>query len=66
MEKRRDPELAYFDDTWEAFITFTTIEVLRGKKRGPLVLIREMINRFTISYDWIIVEMTANLLKYKF
>ena len=32
LEKRRGPELAYFDDPHEAVIIFTTIELLKRKK----------------------------------
>jgi len=33
LKKRMGPELGYFDDPLEAVIMFTTIEVLRAKKR---------------------------------
>jgi hypothetical protein len=33
LEKRKGPELGYFDDPLEAVIMFTTIEVLRHKRR---------------------------------
>jgi hypothetical protein len=33
LEKRRGPELAYFDDPLEAVIVFFTIEMLRRQKR---------------------------------
>jgi len=33
LEKRKGPELAYFDDPLEAAIVFTTIEVLKSRKK---------------------------------
>ena len=33
LERRKGPELGYFDDPLEAVIMFTTIEVLRGRKK---------------------------------
>jgi len=33
LEKRKGPELAYFDDPLEAAIVFTTIEVLKARKK---------------------------------
>jgi hypothetical protein len=33
LEKRRGPELAYFDDPLEAAIMFTTIDLLKARKR---------------------------------
>jgi hypothetical protein len=33
LEKRKGPELAYFDDPLEAVIVFVTIELLKGRKK---------------------------------
>jgi len=33
LEKRKGPELGYFDDPLEAVIVYVTIEILRGRKR---------------------------------
>ncbi|MEI6293407.1 MAG: hypothetical protein WCP36_06970 [Methanomicrobiales archaeon] len=34
LEKRQGPELAYFDDPLEAAIVFTTIDVMKARKKG--------------------------------
>jgi hypothetical protein len=33
LERRKGPELAYFDDPLEAAIVFTTIEVLKSRRK---------------------------------
>jgi len=33
LERRKSPELAYFDDPLEVAIVFATIEVLKTRKR---------------------------------
>jgi hypothetical protein len=33
LESRKGPELAYFDDPLEAAIVFTTIEVMKSRKK---------------------------------